>query len=326
MVIHIKNKLSFILRFLVSFCLLLVLCWIIRKDAKNILYIIKNTNKLYLALALMINVPIAVALSYRLKLLMCGQHIKLSNKDAIYLTFIGYFFNNFLPTAIGGDIAKAYYASKKTNNKPASYAAVIVDRLFGFLATISIAMIGLIFMGKDMENKALLFIIPAMFIILAGLILIVLKKKILINTHSAPVLNKLKEKLLKLYTAIKIYNKCHVLLVKTFVVSVILQGLSILSTYFFILSTGGSINLLKLFLILPLVWAVSMLPSLNGLGVREGAFVYFLKNYIGKEKAFTVSILWLGVILLYSIVGGIFHLLYPMREVEKTHTPKDLKT
>ena len=60
-----------------------------------------------------------------------------------------------------------------------------------------------------------------------------------------------------------------------------------------------------------------MLPSLNGLGVREGAFVYFLKGYIGPEKACAISILWLGLILVYSVIGGLFHLLYPLKIDEK---------
>ena len=56
-----------------------------------------------------------------------------------------------------------------------------------------------------------------------------------------------------------------------------------------------------------------MLPSLNGLGVREGAFVYFLKGDIGAGVAFAVSMLWLGVIILYSLIGGIMYLVHPVK-------------
>ena len=87
---------------------------------------------------------------------------------------------------------------------------------------------------------------------------------------------------------------------------------AIVSIYFFVLFLGGNVHLIKLFLIVPLVWAISMLPSLNGLGVREGAFVYFLKGDIGADAAFAVSILWLGVIIIYSIIGGILNLLCPI--------------
>ncbi len=71
--------------------------------------------------------------------------------------------------------------------------------------------------------------------------------------------------------------------------------------------------LLKLFLLIPLVWVISMLPSLNGLGVREGAFVYFLKPDIDADRAFAISLLWLGIILVYSLVGGVLHMIYPVK-------------
>tara|TARA_Y100000031_G_C8135215_1_gene344895 strand:- start:398 stop:586 length:189 start_codon:yes stop_codon:yes gene_type:complete len=62
-----------------------------------------------------------------------------------------------------------------------------------------------------------------------------------------------------------------------------------------------------------------MLPSLNGLGVREGAFVYFLKGDIGKDMGFSVSLLWLGMVLFYGIIGGVLHMIFPV----KVGIPKD---
>ena len=95
-------------------------------------------------------------------------------------------------------------------------------------------------------------------------------------------------------------------------ISLISHAGAILSIYLFILGLGGNINFTKLFLIVPLVWTVSMLPSLNGLGVREGAFVYFLKGDLGADMAFTVSLLWLGIVIAFGIIGGVLHLLHPV--------------
>ena len=312
----VKNKLSIILRFVVSFGLLILLIWLMRKDVKEILGIIKGSNKALIFCAVFINAILSIALSYRLKLLMSGQKILLSIKDALYLTFVGYFFNNFLPTAIGGDIAKAYYASKKTNNKVASYAAVLTDRMLGLVATLLIALIGLLFIGKSLDNKLIVWTVPVLFLLAAAMITMLLKKNTI--KEKAPsekngVFHKIKEKALKLYTAVNLYRNSPVLLVKSVALSLALQAGAILSVYLFILSIGGDMPLFRLFLIVPVIWAVSMLPSLNGLGVREGAFIYFLKGYIGPEKAFTVSLLWLCLIMLYSVAGGIYHLAYPAK-------------
>ena len=312
----VKIKLSIVLRFVVSLGLLLVLIWIMRKDAREILGILKGSNKALILLVVFINMLLTIVVAYRLKLLLSGQKILLSIKDMVHLTFIGYFFNSFLPTAIGGDIAKAYYISKKTDNKVASYAAVLADRILGLVATLLIALVGLLFIGKSLDNKFIVWMGPVVFLLTVAIIAILLKKN---NTPAKASSGKsgifyaIKEKLLKLYTSINLYRNSPALLVKGIVLSLGLQTMSIVSIYLLILCIGGDIPIFRLFLIIPLVWAVSMLPSLNGLGVREGAFVYFLKGYIGPEKAFTISLLWLSLIMLYSIIGGVFQLLYPVK-------------
>lgn len=312
-----KDKISLLVRSIISFGLLITLIWIMRNDIENIWGVLKNSNKLFFIIALSLSILLTILLSYRLRLLMLGQKISLPMTDFIYLTFIGFFFNNFLPTAIGGDIVKAYYASKKTNNKAASYAAVLADRLVGFLAVLSVAIIGIIFIGRDMGNNKIIWAIAMMLTILIAFILFVFNEKKANQLMSLfaknPILQRIGEKILKLLNAINFYRHSRPILIKAYLLAVFMQSCAVTSIYFFILCIGGDIRLLKLFLVIPLVWAVSMLPSLNGLGVREGAFVYFLKGDIGVEKAFAISLLWLGMIILYGIIGGIMHLLHPIR-------------
>ena len=62
---------------------------------------------------------------------------------------------------------------------------------------------------------------------------------------------------------------------------------------------------------MPVVQLISMTPSLGGLGIRESAYVYFLKNYIGAEKALAIGILYFGLLFLVSVIGGIIYLLRP---------------
>lgn len=312
-----KNRLFFILRFIVSFGLIFALLWIVRNDVKNIASIIVNSNKIFFVSAFLLSYVITFGLSVRLKLLMAGQKIWLPIKDLIYLTFIGFFFNNFLPTSIGGDIVKAYYASKKTNNKTASYAAVLFDRFMGFFSALSLAVIGIIFIGGDLDNKRIAAFIFIMLGVAALLILLLLNRKIarflLPPFFKSGVLSSVKEKISKLYNAVNFYRHSFGVLIKTYFLALLLQGFSVLGVYLFISCLGGEISILKLFLVIPIVWIVSMLPSLNGLGVREGAFVYLLKGDIGTEMAFAVSLLWLSTIISFSIVGGALHLFFPLK-------------
>lgn len=317
----VKKRLSVILRFVISFGLLFLLIWMIRKDAGKVMGIIKTSRKELILLSILINMFLSVVVAYRLKLLMSGQKIILSIKDAVYLTFIGYFFNNFLPTAIGGDLAKAYYASKKTNNKAASYAAVLADRILGLIATLLVALIGILFIGKTLDNKFILWSVPVLFLFVVIMMGLLLKKNNRIEDAALEkkgLFQTIKSKILKLYIAMNLYRNHPVIMIKGIVLSIFLQAGSIVSVYVFILSIGGYMDIFKLFFIIPLVWAVSMIPlSVNGLGVRENGFVVLLQGFIGRDKAITIALLWLGLIMLYSFIGWILHLLYPVKISDK---------
>jgi len=65
-------------------------------------------------------------------------------------------------------------------------------------------------------------------------------------------------------------------------------------------------NIIFLFMVIPLIYLTEALPiSINGLGVREGAFVYF---FVGagypKEEALAISLLVIGMRYLFSILAG----------------------
>lgn len=312
-----KKRLFLFLRIAVSLGLLATLIWIMRHNIAAIADILKRSNKIFLLAAVSIGLPLSFGLAFRLKLLMSGHNIDLPIKDFIYLTFIGYFFNNFFPTSIGGDIVKAHYASKKTNNTSASYAAILVDRILGALSCLSMALLGIIFVGKEFENTAITLTVLFMLAALIAAILFLLREKRspfpLSDFFKKGVLNKLRRGVSKLYTAVNFYRHNAILLLKAYLLALLMHACTVLSVYFFVLCVGGDVLFSKLLLVLPIVWALSLLPSLNGLGVREGAFVYFLKGDIGAEVAFTVSMLWLGLIILYSLIGGIMYLAYPVK-------------
>jgi hypothetical protein len=52
---------------------------------------------------------------------------------------------------------------------------------------------------------------------------------------------------------------------------------------------------------------MTLIPSVNGLGIREGGFVYLLKDYMPADKAFAISILLLGTLLILGVIGGIIY-------------------
>jgi len=52
------------------------------------------------------------------------------------LNMVGAFYNTFMPGSTGGDLLKAYYASKHTDHRTRAVLSVIIDRVIGLVALI----------------------------------------------------------------------------------------------------------------------------------------------------------------------------------------------
>ena len=86
-----------------------------------------------------------VLLSFvRWYLLVRSQDLPLRLRDTFRLSFIGYFFNTFIPGTIGGDLVKAVYVAREQSRRAVGVATVVLDRILGlygmfcmaFLATV----------------------------------------------------------------------------------------------------------------------------------------------------------------------------------------------
>ena len=128
-----------------------------------------------------------------------------------------------------------------------------------------------------------------------------------------------------LYDGLHHFKNHKRVILRVAVLSAVGQVLGILTVYFFIRALSRDINFFYVLLLTPVVHLMSMLPSINGLGVREGAFVYFFKNLIGLHEASALAILFLFMLLLSSVLGGFIYMAcqqYHFRIREITDTPK----
>lgn len=307
-----KGKLLKILRVLISVGLLALLIVLLRGKFDEVLGIIMKTNLRFFAastaLYLLIIVPF---MALRLKLIFDTSRVGLSFKEVLNLTLIGYFFNNFLPTSIGGDMAKIYYAGKGSDKKFACVGCVLMDRIAGFLGLTLIATLAFMLLGKRVEHRETLWIILA---ILGGLLAILL---LAWNRNLAkgftPILKiiqffNLDEKLKPLYDELHHYTHHKHVIMKSIAISIAAQLLVSVAVWLLALSLSCSLNLLDLLLLVPIIGVASMVPSINGLGVREGSFVYFFKSFIGPEKAFAISLLFFAQMLVMSAAGWVVYL------------------
>jgi uncharacterized protein (TIRG00374 family) len=90
----------------------------------------------YLLAALFIFPLTYLITSYRWDLLLRVLEIKMRLSRAFVLNMVGAFYNTFMPGSTGGDLLKAYYASKLTPHRTRAVMSVVVDRVIGLLALV----------------------------------------------------------------------------------------------------------------------------------------------------------------------------------------------
>jgi uncharacterized protein (TIRG00374 family) len=239
-----------------------------------------------------------------------GVHFTFWNCTIINL--IGLFFNNFLPTSAGGDLLKIYYASQGSGRKVESITGILTDRFFGLFTIFLLSSVALL-LEKNVKNRDMLTIftwgILGLFIVLTFLAL---------NKNSSSKIKGIFGGFFKGESKTKRFfeissqiiegiGKAKKTIVYIVVLSLVIQFLSI--GIIFLLSKSLSLNIAFsiLIVIVPIIIVVSLFPSINGLGIREGAYVYFLGEIVGRGNAFALSLLFLSLTLLLSLIGGVVY-------------------
>lgn len=303
-----KGKLSAIIRILISGALILILFYAMRGKYTEILDALKSVDPGVFLFALCVFMAAIILASIRLKLLIKIQDIHLTLPEAVSLNFIGYFFNNFLPTAIGGDVIKAYYLSKKTKKKMSAYTSVFVDRAIGLFTMIFMAFVALLFAKNRITDQTVKYAIYGITLVSFLAILFMTNKKFARIFFTFPrFLKPLEERLKRAYDLVHHYKHFKMLMFQSLTISFLSQLLFFLSLGILMISIGSRVSWFEILLRTPIISALSLLPSINGLGVREGSTIMLFGPIIGKEKAFAVSILWLVILLITSILGGIVY-------------------
>jgi hypothetical protein len=105
----------------------------------------------YLAAAVLCSINIFATL-VRWYVLVRAQQLPFSFRSAIRIFLIGYFFNTFLPGAVGGDIIKAAFIAREQSRRTVAVSTVLIDRAIGLWGLIAlIAGIGGLYWVSDPE-------------------------------------------------------------------------------------------------------------------------------------------------------------------------------
>jgi uncharacterized protein (TIRG00374 family) len=248
---------------------------------------------------------------YRWQILLVAQDIQIPLKTLFASLFVGQFFNSFLPTTIGGDAIRAYDTAVVSKEPTKSVVTVFMDRFIGVLALISLAVLALIaalYLGEEVQYY--LFPVLSVFFVCAIGLFIVLNSA-MINFISEGLqrigLNRISDQVRKIYDSFRRFNFVPKTLLSAYALSILLQINVVIFHYLISLSLGLNVPILYYFIIVPIVLTILIVPiSINGIGLREGLFVYLLAGIgIPPAEAIALSLLSFFLILTQAVIGGI---------------------
>jgi uncharacterized protein (TIRG00374 family) len=263
----------------------------------------------YLILALIIFIITLWVFSIRWQILVTGYGLKIPTHHLFKYYLIGLFFNNFLPTAIGGDVLRIYNLIKESGERTIGFASVMTERLSGITSTLILTIISIFILFKDFDNQLLLYLA---FVMLAAIVIfftLIFNHRFLeyFTKVVSPIqILRLGERIIKFLDALRFYQDDKIIYIKILLVSLLAQILIITNIYFLSLALKIDIPFTYLILVVPIIFLVTMLPSINGIGFREGGYVVLLgKIGVSKAAALSLSFISIAMPMLVSLWGGL---------------------
>lgn len=235
-------------------------------------------------------------LATRWVLLLRVHGVRISLFQAIKLTYLGLFYNNMMPGAVGGDLLKAWYVTRHSEKHQRVEAAVtvFVDRLVGLVGMIVVGAAASLLEGGQLKMPVAGYEIQVRSLIWAVLAALVLAAVVFLSRRVRRVLmlswliGKLPfgERLKQIDEAIRIYRKHIGVMLAALGLTAVIQGMSIMAIW--MLTQGlhlEQVTFLQVLIIIPIVWLVSSaIPVPGGLGVMEILFIPFFAAAINPAE------------------------------------------
>lgn len=294
---------------------IIILFFLFRQvDKKNMFEIIKNANHPLLVLAGAIFFLNYIFCLWRWEMLLKAVKIRLPAKQVIIPFCAGIFFNLFLPSTIGGDLARSAELASQTKKPREVIATVLLDRLSGYAGLVILALLALLFGWNFIRDNSVLVSLTIIIGLLIVILLVLFNKFLYSKINKlldSPNAGKIRELIKNLHEEIYYFRKQKKVILINLGMSVLIQAVVPFSFYFIGLSLGIKINMVYYFIFLPIIGAITLLPiSIGGLGLRDAATIYFFaKAGVVKDLAFAMSLLSFFFILVFGVLGGIIYVL-----------------
>ncbi len=315
-----RKKIFVIAKLIMS---VLLIWYLLHKiPVQNIFASLMNVNFNWLIVALAMAGLGKVISCIRWRYLLSVQDIHVPFSVLFCSLLVGYFFNNFLPSTIGGDAVRAYDVGRYSRRNMASFVTVITERVLGILALAVIALMAACAGFNLIRNVGQVLPMVMAFFVISVSGFFILTNRVVVGKITALMIRcklaKVAGKISDAYAAFRFMRDHRSALLKAFLISALLQVNVLIYYYIISLSLNLGVSLFYFFCIIPIVLLVLQLPiSINGIGVREGLYVFFL-SLVGVDGSEAIAFSWIdfGMTLVMGLSGGVVFALRQLRPAQ----------
>ncbi|PKO14133.1 hypothetical protein CVU37_14950 [candidate division BRC1 bacterium HGW-BRC1-1] len=330
------DRRSLVLRLLIA-ALLLIIIFTMKAELGETLRLMARTHIGWLAAAFALLIAGQALSIWKWKLLLRGAGSHVGFWLLVRASFIGLFYNNFLPGSVGGDVAKLMLVQAHTAGRARAAASIFMQRNTGvaglLLLGLPVALIHPVRLSffpmpfLALNNMATWFAVAAAGYVAINALMLSrrtyarLWKYLARPEGGSPRLrHRLAEKVQRLHASLLLFRAT---LKSALVLSVVTQLLDCVIAYCVGLGLGIELPFTFYLVCVPLITLAQLIPiTLNGLGLREALYLLLMGSAgVSPEAATGLSLLTFGLGFMLSLTGGLL-LLRPKHSASssRSHT------
>ncbi len=294
------------------------LLWLLfsRVDVARLWSIARNASAAWLMGALGLYLAMILTSAWRWGLLLRAQRLVFPFRKLTSSFLVATFFNNFLPSNIGGDVIRIADTAPAAGSKTLATTVVLLDRGIGLLGLVLMAAIGATVAPRLGHAGGVVG--ASVLWVGFGVATTIATVALLFPARFTKLLYPLRllhaewvdERLSRLVLALSRFREAPAALGGCFAGAVVVQTVLVAFYLAIAHSMRIPIGFAELAVIVPVTFIVQMIPlSMNGFGVREATFgFYFTRLGLPLESALLVSFVGAALIMLFSLSGGVAYL------------------
>ncbi len=273
----------------------------------QVAHTLRGTDLAWFLPAVAVSAATVVMMALRWQMLLAAKGLPVPLGWLVRTYFVALFAGQFLPAAIGGDAVRVVELGRRTGDAPEAVASVLIDRLVGLVSLVVLAVFAVAVSGAGRRPGVIAA--EAAFGMAAAAVLVMLFSSRLRGAVARWLEPRAAGRRLaagrRFYDALHAYRDHRGTLVAVGLLALAVQLARVGVIWMLVRALSLDVPDSVVLLAGPIVFAALALPvSLNGIGVREAVFVYFLHGHAGRSEAIALGLAFFAVGTLTALGGA----------------------